>query len=625
MSIIFGIQSHGAQPDEAEFQGLHRALSDGWPPDSVGFWQKKGCRLGQLMLYNTPESLDEMLPLEDKETGCVILADARIDNRPELADRLGLSLSGMPDSRLILACYHKWKEDCVRYLIGDFAFAIRDMHNRTLFCARDHLGVKPFYYALHDGCFYFSSLVKGLSSLDRFSRVNPSFHPENLIIPPPRWDGHTFFEAIKKLPPAHSLTVSAHGLKLMHYWWPEKKGAVRYKRDNEYLDAFQSALQRAVSDRLRSYRPIGVQVSGGLDSSGVLAYAGDVARKRNLPVYAYTHGISDQHRSCYIHLQDDFELARDVSRYVGVDRHTKVSAENDSYLDLIDIMLRLNGGPVHKGSMTIPTFVMGRVAREDSVVTVMSGFPGDECVTFQCGMPVELMYQDRDFSDMAAYLCRHPVSGGTWAVRRLIDKAFPVKKKKTARDSGGIFSLPERVQETWNHPEHSVAGQSRFSDKRYDRWDRLLHSPVSQRFETEYAAAAALGLEMRYPLADIRLIHLFQSFPARLKRNRDMGRLLFRKAIRGKVPDKVVWMQKSTVSAVPGMALIKTRDAAPVLSYLEQKKPSDIPDGLNLEKMKSRFELFKTCKAGPGRERSYNGYLDLAMQLLRYEERKDVL
>ena len=101
------------------------------------------------MLHTTPESLYEKLPQQDDEAGLVITADARIDNRDELFDALGIpnpDRPTMPDSALILKAYRKWGQDCPNHLLGAFAFTIWDKKEQSLFCARDQMGFKPFYY-----------------------------------------------------------------------------------------------------------------------------------------------------------------------------------------------------------------------------------------------------------------------------------------------------------------------------------------------------------------------------------------------------------------------------------------------------------------------------------------------
>jgi asparagine synthase (glutamine-hydrolysing) len=119
----------------------HRGL------DGSGIYCNGPVAMGHQMLKTTPESLHEKLPFHDEKTGLTITADARIDNRQELSEKLGISdRVDVPDSYFILKSYQTWGDKCPEELIGEFAFVIWDEINESLFCARDHIGVKPFYY-----------------------------------------------------------------------------------------------------------------------------------------------------------------------------------------------------------------------------------------------------------------------------------------------------------------------------------------------------------------------------------------------------------------------------------------------------------------------------------------------
>ena len=148
MSVIFG-KYHIKKQTLAKTDLIKmRDKLNHWEADDVGVWKNEYVGFGHLMLWNTPESLYEKLPLVSPHSGNIITADARIDNREELFLKLKITDKSIPDSTLILAAYDKYGKDCVHHLIGDFAFAIWNANKEELFCARDHMGVKPFYYYL---------------------------------------------------------------------------------------------------------------------------------------------------------------------------------------------------------------------------------------------------------------------------------------------------------------------------------------------------------------------------------------------------------------------------------------------------------------------------------------------
>src|SRR5262245_20600165 len=153
-------------------------------PDASGSWCQGAVGLGHRMLWTTPESLSEKLPLANQAGDLAITADARIDNRDELTAALGLPPhSGVTDSMLILLAYEHWGEHCPEKLLGDFAFAIWDGRKRVLFCARDHFGVKPFYYCHSGRLFAFASEIKALLSLPEVPRRLNEVRVADYLVP----------------------------------------------------------------------------------------------------------------------------------------------------------------------------------------------------------------------------------------------------------------------------------------------------------------------------------------------------------------------------------------------------------------------------------------------------------
>ena len=232
--------------------------------------------LCHLRLCITPESLHEHLPMPDAAQNLVLTADARIDNRDELINELAIAETGhrvVTDSELILAAYARWGEGCPERLVGDFAFAIWDGRNQTLFCARDHFGVKPFYYHRSGRFFAFASEIRALLRLKAISgRVNETkvadFLGRTELDPTT-----TFYQDLLQLPAAHSMVIGHERSAIRCYWALDGSRELRLKSDDEYHEAFRAHFTRAVRDHVRSAYPIGSLLSGGLDSSSIVAVA----------------------------------------------------------------------------------------------------------------------------------------------------------------------------------------------------------------------------------------------------------------------------------------------------------------------------------------------------------------
>jgi len=280
LSGIVGIFDKGGAPiDRALLCALTDYLSYAGP-DARDTYSNGSFGFGHTMLRTTREAVFERQPAS-LGGQLWITADARIDCRNELKRELEKAKPNRPpastDSDLILQAYALWGEECVQHLRGDFAFAIWDARHKKLFCARDHFGIKPFYYAEIGDVFLFSNVLNCV-------RLHPEL-PEDLndaaigdfLLFGLNCDlGTTTFRDVRRLPPAHCLTVSAEEIGIRRYWSAPTSGAIRYRNADDYLEHFQTLLQSAVTDRLR-VEQAGILLSGGLDSAAIAATARELS------------------------------------------------------------------------------------------------------------------------------------------------------------------------------------------------------------------------------------------------------------------------------------------------------------------------------------------------------------
>ncbi len=224
-------------------------------------------------------------PKFDPDHRLAILADARLHDRESLMAALGQNAADNPtDLTLILSAYRKWGSDCPKHLLGDYVFAIWDPVKRTLFCARDHIGAKPFYFATRGSAFAFANdLGVILDSATEPFALDEEWIASSLT----NWGdidvGRTFFRGVKTLPPGHSLTLVGSGApRIVRYWHPEAVAALSLESDQDYAEALHDLVDRAVGDCLYSPQAgakdghatgLGMHVSGGLDSSAIAILA----------------------------------------------------------------------------------------------------------------------------------------------------------------------------------------------------------------------------------------------------------------------------------------------------------------------------------------------------------------
>jgi asparagine synthase (glutamine-hydrolysing) len=246
-------------------------------PDALVTWVDGAVGFGHTLLRTTVESERERQP-SSLDGQVWITADARIDDRANLINKLvGQGREAtleVPDAELILLAYHAWGERCVDHLLGDFAFAIWDGRERRLFCARDHLGVKPFFYAVVRGCLIFSNTLSCVRLHPAVSdRLNDQTIADFLVFDYNQDVSTTAFADVLRLAPAHTLTWPAGmSVHLHRYWDLPVDGDIRYRRQEEYAQHLRDLLRQAVGDRLRARR-VAVLMSGGMDSPAVAAVA----------------------------------------------------------------------------------------------------------------------------------------------------------------------------------------------------------------------------------------------------------------------------------------------------------------------------------------------------------------
>ncbi len=283
MSGICGvIRFDGGEVEPSWLEGMvevarHRG------PDGVGRWLEGGVGLAHLALHVTPESVRESQPLVSREGGVVVVADARIDNRAELAVRLRsageLRAGDEPtDAELILAAYRLWGEESAAQLVGDFAFVVWDGARRRLYGARDVMGMRALYYRVEVGRVLFGTEVKQILAVPGvpvriFEPAVGAYLAGPYVLP--EW---TFYEGVEQLAPAHVLVVEAGRHRAWRYWEVDGGRRIRYRREAEYAEHFLELFTEAVRARLRSVRPVGLFLSGGVDSGSIAAVAGRLVR-----------------------------------------------------------------------------------------------------------------------------------------------------------------------------------------------------------------------------------------------------------------------------------------------------------------------------------------------------------
>ncbi|HCR18430.1 MAG TPA: asparagine synthase (glutamine-hydrolyzing), partial [Candidatus Latescibacteria bacterium] len=284
--------------------------------------------------------------------------------RPILEEK-GHEFRSATDTEVILHLYEEFGEACVAQLRGMFAFGIWDSVHRRYFLARDRLGIKPLFYYWDGDRFLFASEIGALVShpeVDRTLDINAlSEYLTYQYVPSPR----TIYKYIRKLPPAHTLSFFESRLKVNRYWSPDSSDEGRYvgASEEEICADLRKALRESVSMRLVSDVPLGAFLSGGVDSSAVVAF---MAKEMGRPVKTFSIGFEEEKFN-------ELEYARSVAQDLGTE-HSEFLVKPDA-LEVLPELVAGFGEPF--GDMSaVPTYYVSKMAKE-SVTVCLSGDGGD--------------------------------------------------------------------------------------------------------------------------------------------------------------------------------------------------------------------------------------------------------
>jgi asparagine synthase (glutamine-hydrolysing) len=547
LSGIVGIYDRsGAPVDRALLQALAHFLSYRGP-DGRETWSSGAIGLGHTLLRTTRQAQIERQPAS-LDGQLWITADARIDCREELEQKLeqlehGAAGRMATDSDLILRSYAAWGAECVQHLRGDFAFAIWDARKKLLFCARDHFGVKPFYYSELGERFLFSNTLDCLRQHpDVSEELNDAAIGDFLLFGVNCDVATTTFRDIRRLPAAHAMTVSSDGLRIQRYWTAPTEGRIRYNRAEDYVEHFQILLQVAVADRMRVDRA-GILLSGGLDSATIAATArelsGSAGGTPELRAYTvvYESLIPDQ----------DGEHAGDVAEFLKIPLQ-RIAMDELKPFERWDDPETKSPEPVDNPFFA-GLFDQFRTIAADCRV-VLSGEGADNLMHFEMWpFARDLMRRGNWgglFAEASRYLWLRPsvVPGVKRRVLGLFgkDPKALVYPRWLQPDFARRLNLQERAREWSEVPTerpHPVLPKAHAS---------LSLPQWSAMFEQESPGITQCPVEVRHPFLDLRVVNFLLAlppFPLFFEKQ------LLREAVAGRLPESVRTRRKTPLAGSP--------------------------------------------------------------------------
>ena len=566
MSAILGVFCLDGRPLDSETLEQMLQVVSHRGPDGSGVWKDGSVGFGHRMLWTTPESLREQLPLLLANGELVLTADARIDNRSELIGALELTdrrPEEINDGELILQAYRRWGRRCPEQLLGDFAFAVWDRKKRSIFCARDHRGIKPFYYYRSTRTFVFASEVKSILCLPdvphKLNELKLAYYLTSVL----EDKVLTFYKGIYRLPPGHRMVVSPEEARIDCYWTFDISRKIRYGSDEEYSERFRELFTEAVRCRLRSAYPVGCMLSGGLDSSSVVCLARkELEENGRRPLRTFSIVFDDAAES------DESPYFRAVIQQGGLKSNYIQSDEIRPGVEL-DSLLWHQDEPFWTPYAFLYSTIY-RTAHEQGIRIVMDGSDGDSTVSHGVAYLTELAFRGKWPTlarELNAYCRLQSLSRmrvlRQWVVAPLVPE--PVRQVwRSLRGSQptpyGLSSiidpgfakrinLPERL----NSLRH---GRLKLPRTLKEHHHRQLNWEVYQLImEVQNKAAAAFSIEPRHPCFDKRLAEFCLALPPQQRLHRGWTRMILRRAMEDLLPKEVCWRaQKAPISP----ALVKS-------------------------------------------------------------------
>ncbi len=548
MSAILGLCFLNRKPVSIEslermsIRLTHRGI------DSSGFWIKGSVGLGQRALWTTPESRMEEFPLRSRTEDLVLTADARLDNRDELMDSLGIRPPAggiITDGELILRAYEEWEDRCAEKLLGDYAFAIWDNHRRRLFCARDPLGVRSLFYWHSPYVFAFATEIKALFALREVSfRLNESKIRDYLLAD--LGDRRaTFYQDVYRLLPGHYLSIENGRVREQSFWKLEPSREIRLRSNEEYAEAFRSIFQEAVRCRLRSIQPIGSLLSGGLDSSSIVCTARRILREEDRSDLRTFSAIFQEVPQCDERLFIDHILAQG-----GLEPYF-LSADRLSPLEDLDRMLWHEDEPFLSPNLFIH-WGLYRKAQSRGIRVLLDGLDGDTTVSHGLLRLAEIARNCRlDSIAIQTLLLSRRLRASPLRIlwRYCIQPLIPESARRFWRrssENGGESLLSHQILNSafslrmaGNNGEAGPRRPARTSKEHH--LQRLSSGLIPYALEIADRAAAAFSLEPRYPFFDRRLVEFCLALPADQKLSRGWTRMVLRRAMTGSLPKEICW------------------------------------------------------------------------------------
>ena len=531
-----------------------------WNPDykSKKNSEKNNCVLGKANLFNTSYSKSDHV-FSHVKSGSIISANARIDNRFELIEKLNLKNKSISDGKLILEAYLKWDKKCVNHFQGDFAFIIWDEIKHKIFAARDHFGVKFLMYNHQEkgtmisnepSAFFHSKWMKKQVKESWLARVIWGQLSSKV---------EAAYKGLEILPPAHFMEVNEKGVHTERYWKIPENTSLDKKPKEELIARFKGLFENAVKVRTETEFPLACQLSEGLDSNGITGFAAINTPNKDIYTFSYRSvELNDKTKSVWDKTYIDIQEILDMYPNLKPVWSDGTQSKNDHY--------KLTNHIAGAVDCSEQFMEHCHLAQQKNVKVLLSGWGGDHCVSSYGDFYESELFSTFKWRQLYQLLNDKQKRGRGGSsiktfVRLILKHYFPQLSLKIILNKPGLESallkrsndsmLNKKYIEKY-HLDQELNSfisryQARYSTKDYSKRE-LFEIGVEKRLMDSELIARMYRLEYRFPMLDLKLVEYAYNLPSYLKVYKGVERYAFREIIKGITTERNRLRRKSDVN-----------------------------------------------------------------------------
>lgn len=508
-------------------------------PDGQGQWLSRRAALAHRRLHVVgPRTGGQPMVYQEGERTYVITYNGEIYNFCELRSELelyGHTFRTSSDTEVLLHAYMEWGEECVQHINGIFAFGLWDEQKQQLLLARDHLGVKPLFYAQRGSAVLFGSELKVLLAHPAVkAEIDASGLAEILSFV--RIPGSGIYRDVHELRPGHLAIVNEEGIYTRRYW--SLRSATHTDDVQTTITHLRTLLEDAVKRQLRADVPVATLLSGGLDSSLLTALTAREYRSEKKALHTYSLDFVDSAKhfqSSVLHVSLDEPWAWAVSEYVGTQHHT-VTVDGSALLENLLVQLYAHDTPM-VGQMNTSLYLLFKAMKQEATVA-LSGESADEIFGGYPWFHNEAILKAPTFPWLPAF---HGQSALSWVSDEITQKVCPTEH------------IAQQYRQTLAEVPR-LEGEDALAARRREMFYLNLTHWLPFLLERKDRMGMAASLEVRVPFGDHRLMEYVWNIPWEMKMLDSIEKGLLRSAFAHMLPEDVVYRKKSAYPNVPSPA-----------------------------------------------------------------------